>query len=180
MAEQSLAELAARAGEEVGVSRWITVDQAMIDAFADLTDDHQYIHVDPERTRRETALEGTIAHGFLTLSLLSPMSQDARPRVAGVTMSLNYGFDRVRFLSPVPAGARIRGRFVLLSAEETAPGEATLRWRATVEIEGQERPALVADWIGRHYLAGQAGREGSVAGFARGHRGTVRPREKGA
>ena len=143
--------LAARAGEEVGVSSWLTVTQEQIDAFAALTDDHQYIHVDPERAA-ETPFGGTIAHGFLTLSLLAPLAYEARPRVAGTSMSVNYGFDRLRFVAPVPAGGRIRARFRLARLEEDAPGQVTFHWDVTMEIEGSERPALVADWITRAYL----------------------------
>lgn len=149
----ALAELTGMVGREVGVSRWFEMSQARIDAHADTTEDWQFIHVDPERAARETPFGGTIAHGFLTLSLLSAMLYDAVPRIEGVAMGVNYGMNRMRFLSPVPAGARVRGRFVLKSAEETRPGEVTLIWDATVEIEGQERPALVAEWIGRQYLA---------------------------
>lgn len=139
-------------GQEVGVSRWIGVDQAMIDAFADLTDDHQFIHVDPARARAETPFGGTIAHGFLTLSLLPAMARSARPAIAGVRMGVNYGFERIRFLAPVPAGARLRGRFTLAELDERAPGEVTLAWDVTVEIEGGARPALAARWISRQYL----------------------------
>lgn len=139
-------------GQELGVSRWITVDQARIDAFAKVTEDHQFIHVDPARAAAETPFGGTIAHGFLTLSLLSAMAYDAQPQLDGIRMSVNYGFDRVRFLSPVPAGARIRARFTLKAAEERVPGEVTMTWGVLVEIEGQDKPALAADWLGRRYL----------------------------
>lgn len=147
-----LADLRARVGEEIGVSDWIMVDQGMIDAFADLTDDHQFIHVDPERARAETDFGGTIAHGFLTLALLPALARTARPAIAGARMGLNYGFDRLRFLAPVPAGARLRGRFTLAALEERTPGEVTLAWEVTVEIEGATRPALAARWLSRQYL----------------------------
>ena len=152
MHDVSPADLAPRVGEEVGVSSWIRVDQATIDAFAHLTGDDQFIHIDPGRARRETSFGGAVAHGFLTLSLLGVMAREAQPVLAGLTVSLNYGFDRIRFLSPVPAGARIRGRFVLSALEERRPGEITLHWSVTVEIEGHERPALIAHWISRRYV----------------------------
>jgi len=148
--------LKARLGEEVGVSDWFAVGQAQIDAFADLTGDHQFIHVDPVRAA-DTAFGGTIAHGFLTLSLLSWFAGNARPRIAGTRHSVNYGFDKLRFVAPVPAGSRVRGRFRLTRLEQRVPGEVTQHYEVTVEIEGAEnvtggRPALVADWITRAYL----------------------------
>ena len=132
------------------ISRWLTIDQARIDAFAEVIEDHQFIHVDPARAA-ETRFGGTIAHGFLTLSLLSAMAYDAIPLTDA--LSVNYGFDRIRFLSPVPAGARVRGRFTLAEVEERAPGERTLRWDVSVEVEGSERPALVARWLSRRYAS---------------------------
>lgn len=147
----TLDELAALAGRELGVSGWVPVTQSEIDAFAALTGDDQFIHVDPVRAA-ETPFGGTVAHGFLTLSLLSRFAREARPRIAGARMGVNYGFDRVRFVAPVQAGSRVRGRFRLTGVERTAPGEATLHWQVTVEIEGVDRPALVADWITRTYL----------------------------
>lgn len=134
-------------GQEVGVSRWITVDQARIDAFARITEDEQFIHVDPERARA-TPFGGTIAHGFLTLSLASAMSYDAVAPLEGVVMGVNYGFDKLRFLAPVPAGSRVRGRFKLLSADDKGGGRWLLKHELTVEIEGAEKPALIAEWLG--------------------------------
>ena len=151
--EMTVDALAALEGEEVGVSSWLAVTQAMIDGFADLTDDHQYIHVDPARAA-ETPFGGTIAHGFLTLSLLAPLAYEVRPRPAGATMSVNYGFDRLRFVAPVRAGARIRARFRLDRLERDTPGQVTMHWGVTMEVEGEDRPALVADWITRAYLGG--------------------------
>lgn len=139
-------------GKEVGVSRWIHIDQARIDAFADTTEDRQYIHVDPERAR-ETPLGGTIAHGFLTLSLASAMNFDAVEPLDGLSMGVNYGFDRLRFIAPVPAGSNIRGRFRLLAAEDKGGGRWLLRYEITVEIEGSDKPALVAEWLGLQVLA---------------------------
>ena len=134
-------------GQEVGVSRWIEVDQARIDAFAKITEDEQFIHVDPERAKA-TPFGGTIAHGFLTLSLASAMSYDAVAPLDGVVMGVNYGFDKLRFLTPVPAGSRIRGRFKLLSAEDKGGGRWLLKHELTVEIEGADKPALIAEWLG--------------------------------
>lgn len=134
-------------GQEVGVSRWIEVDQARIDAFARITEDEQFIHVDPERAKA-TPFGGTIAHGFLTLSLASAMSYDAVAPLDGVIMGVNYGFDRLRFLAPVPAGSRVRGRFRLLSAEDKGGGRWLLKHELTVEIEGGDKPALIAEWLG--------------------------------
>ncbi len=153
----SLDQYRAGIGREMGVSRWFTVDQALIDAYAEISQDHQFIHTDPARAAAETPFGGTIAHGFLTVALLSAMAYDAQPPIAGAGMSINYGFDRLRFLAPVPAGARLRGRFTLAALEERRAGEVTLHWDVTVEIEGQQRPALVARWIGRRYLTAQAG-----------------------
>ena len=138
-------------GQEVGVSRWIEVDQARIDAFARITEDEQFIHVDPERARA-TPFGGTIAHGFLTLSLASAMSYDAVAPLDGVVMAVNYGFDKLRFLAPVPAGSKVRGRFRLLSAEDKGAQDGVTRWllkhELTVEIEGADKPALIAEWLG--------------------------------
>jgi acyl dehydratase len=134
-------------GQEVGVSRWIEVDQARIDAFARITEDEQFIHVDPERARA-TPFGGTIAHGFLTLSLASAMSYDAVAPLDGVVMGVNYGFDKLRFLAPVPAGSKVRGRFRLLSAEDKGGGRWLLKHELTVEIEGGDKPALIAEWLG--------------------------------
>ena len=144
-------------GQEVGLSRWITVDQARIDAFAKITEDEQFIHVDPERARA-TPFGGTIAHGFLTLSLASAMSYDAVAPLDGVIMGVNYGFDKLRFLAPVPAGSRIRGRFKLLSAEDKGAQDGVTRWllkhELTVEIEGADKPALIAEWLGMQMVKG--------------------------
>ena len=134
-------------GQEVGLSRWITVDQARIDAFARVTEDEQFIHVDPERAKA-TPFGGTIAHGFLTLSLASAMSYDAVPPLDGVVMGVNYGFDKLRFLALVPAGSKVRGRFRLLSAEDKGEGRWLLKHELTIEIEGADKPALIAEWLG--------------------------------
>jgi acyl dehydratase len=146
-------ELRARIGGELGVSYWITVGQAMIDRFANVTGDHQFIHVDPARAAAETPFGGTIAHGFLTLSLLSHMGAEALPRIAGRVRGINYGFDRVRFLTPVPAGGRVRGRFALADLQARSPQEILIRYAVTVELDGADRPALAADWLALVVLA---------------------------
>jgi acyl dehydratase len=147
----SLDEIRARIGSEVGVSSWLTVDQARIEAFANATEDRQFIHVDPEAAAK-TPFGGTIAHGFLTLSLLSRMAAEATFVPESVKMAVNYGFDRIRFLSPVRSGKRVRGRFTLDSMEEKAPGQWLLRHIVTVEIEGEEKPALTAAWLGLMFI----------------------------
>ena len=147
MSEITLDDYKARIGQEVGLSRWIEVAQERIDAFADVTEDHQFIHVDPERARA-TPFGGTVAHGFLTMSLLAPMAFDAQPTLAGTTMVVNYGFDRVRLIAPVRAGSRIRGRFVLKEVVDRGPKEIMSKTQVTVEIEGSDKPALVADMLG--------------------------------
>ena len=146
-----IADLKVLVGTEVGVSSWVTIDQAKIDSFAEVTGDRQFIHVDPARAAA-TPFGGTIAHGFLTLSLLSAFGVEAQPKIAGATMGINYGFDKVRFLAPVKAGSRVRGRFVLASLTQPMPEEVDLTWKSTIEIEGGKRPALVADWLNRFYL----------------------------
>ncbi|MET1112978.1 MAG: MaoC family dehydratase [Allosphingosinicella sp.] len=143
----SIEEIQSKVGSEVGVSGWILVDQARIDAFADVTEDPQFIHIDPEAAAK-TPFGGTIAHGFLTLSLLSRMAADAMLRPEGVKMGVNYGFERVRFMAPVRSGKRVRGRFTLARFEEKRPGQWQFVHNVAVEIEGEEKPALVADWIG--------------------------------
>jgi acyl dehydratase len=143
----NLDQIRASIGDEVGVSSWLTIDQARIDAFADATEDRQFIHVDPEAAA-QTPFGGTIAHGFLTLSLLSRMAAEGMLVPDGLKMAVNYGFDRVRFLAPVKSGKRVRGRFTLDSIEEKAPGQWLLRHIVTVEIEGEDKPALTAAWLG--------------------------------
>jgi acyl dehydratase len=150
--DMALETLKARQGTEIGVSRWFEIGQARIDRFAEITEDTFFIHVDPERAARETPYGGTIAHGFLTASLLSAMAYDALPRLRGAARSVNYGFNRLRFVSPVRAGSRVRGRFTLTRADDGKPGEVTLEYATTVEIEGEPRPALAADWLSRHFF----------------------------
>ena len=143
----SLDEIRARVGSDIGASNWIEISQQSIDTFADVTGDRQFIHVDVEAAR-QTPFGGTIAHGFLTLSLLSQMAAGAMLIPAGMKMGVNYGFDRVRFLAPVRSGARVRGHFRLAAVEEKRPGQWQFLHNVTVEIEGEEKPALTADWIG--------------------------------
>jgi acyl dehydratase len=143
----SLDEIRAHVGEEIGLSSWLTVDQERIDAFAEATEDRQFIHTDPAAAA-QTPFGGTIAHGFLSLSLLSRMGAEVMLIPEGVKMAVNYGLDRVRFLAPVKAGSQVRGRFTLDSVEEKAPGQILMRHTVTVEIEGEDKPALTAQWLG--------------------------------
>lgn len=133
-------------GKETGVSDWVLIDQARIDTFADVTEDHQFIHINPEAAAK-TPFGGTIAHGFLTLSMLSKLAEGTVLVLDGVKMGVNYGFEKVRLMSPVRAGKRIRGRFVLMEADERAPGRWQFKYNAKVEIEGEDKPALVAEWV---------------------------------
>lgn len=144
--EISLSEFAGLVGTEVGVSKWFDVPQSRIDLFADATDDHQFIHVDAQRAE-ETQFGGTIAHGFLTMSLLSAMNFDCVPSARERTLGINYGFDKVRFMSPVPSGSRIRGRFKLADARFRGENMLVLSYDVTVEIEGAAKPAMVATWL---------------------------------
>jgi acyl dehydratase len=144
-----LQDFAAKVGQDIGTSDWILVDQAMIDAFAETTNDHQFIHVNPEMAKA-TPFGGTIAHGFLSLSLLSAMSASA-VEPPEVMMSVNYGFNKVRFLTPVKSGKRIRGHFKLLELAEKRPGQWQQTVEATVEIEGEDKPCLIAEWIFQHF-----------------------------
>jgi acyl dehydratase len=142
-----LADIAAAVGREVGVSSWLTIGQDRIDAFAETTEDRQFIHVDPAAAA-QTPFGGTVAHGFLTLSMLSRMAAEAMILPDTLKMAVNYGFDRVRFLAPVRAGKRVRGRFVLDSVTQKAPGQWLMTHTVTVEIEGEDKPALTAQWRG--------------------------------
>jgi acyl dehydratase len=141
----------AMVGKEVGVSEWHVMDQKRIDAFAAATEDHQFIHVDPERAGK-TPFGSTIAHGFLTMSMLPVMSYEALPQLADVAMGVNYGTDKIRFVSPVKSGTRIRGRFTLTEATLRKSKELFTRIHVSVEIEGEAKPALVADWLGLTYF----------------------------
>jgi acyl dehydratase len=142
-----LEDIRCKIGEEIGISGWLTIDQKRIDEFADATEDRQFIHVDPEAAAR-TPFGGTIGHGFLSLSMLSRMAAETMLVPDNIKMAVNYGLDRVRFIAPVKSGKRIRGRFRLDSVDEKAPGQLLLRHTVTVEIEGEEKPALTAEWLG--------------------------------
>jgi acyl dehydratase len=134
-------------GRDIGVTAWRLIDQDTIDRFADVTNDVQFVHVDPVRAQKEGPFGRTVAHGLLTLSLLPTFAFEALPVVEGTVLAVNYGFDKVRFLAPVPSGARVRGRFVLRDAVLRSAKELQSRFEVTVEIEGSNRPALAADWL---------------------------------
>jgi acyl dehydratase len=146
------ADLHASVGQSF-TSHWFVVDQSRIDAFAKVTEDEQFIHIDPDKAA-ETPFGGTVAHGFLTLSMLSPMAYSALPRVEGAAMGVNYGFDRVRFLHPVRSGSRVRGQFLLISVIKRSERELQLVYDVTVEIEGAHKPALAATWLTLQVLEG--------------------------
>lgn len=143
----SLDDIRAKVGHPVGVSDWIEVSQERIGEFADATEDRQFIHTDPALAA-QTPFGGTIAHGFLSLSLLSRMAADVMIVPDTTKMAVNYGLDRVRFVAPVKSGKRVRGHFTLDAADEKSPGQLLLKHTVTVEIEGEERPALTAQWLG--------------------------------
>jgi len=145
-----LGALRARLGQEVAVSGWVDVSQQRIDAFAAATDDSQWIHTDPARARTESPYGTTIAHGFLTLSLVSVMSRQAM-RIGNLRLAVNYGVNRVRFVAPVEAGSRIRGRFAPIVLEESGGG-VQVTWRITVEREHGDKPCCVAEWVVRYYV----------------------------
>lgn len=143
----TLAAIADFVGKELGVSDWITIDQQRIDDFAACTGDHQWIHVDVERARRESPFGTTIAHGYLMLSLLPVMQYQVGTQPDGVVAALNYGSDKVRFITPVRSGARVRDHITLVGAEDKGGGRVLTRTRHIVQIEGEEEPALVADTL---------------------------------
>jgi acyl dehydratase len=144
--EITIDELKTKVGQELGVSEWMPISQQDINKFAFLTNDHQFIHVDVEKAK-ESPFGGTIAHGFFTISLIVPMAHSALPAIKDRTMGVNYGFDRLRLMSPVKSGAKIRGRFVLKSLESKTEKQHQLVHTVTIEIEGEQKPALVADWV---------------------------------
>ncbi len=145
----TLADLRDLTGQEIGTSDWIAIDQQRINAFADATGDHQWIHVDVERARRETPFGATIAHGFLTLSLVSALMRQT-VAIDGLRMTINYGLNRVRFVSPVPAGSRVRARVALGAVGDVKDGTQAA-WTITVEREGGDKPCVVAEWLVRYY-----------------------------
>jgi acyl dehydratase len=146
-----VADYLALKGKEIGTSDWIEVTQDRIDRFADVTEDLQFIHIDPVRAK-ETPFGSTIAHGYLTLSLLSKMAYDAMPGIAGSKMGVNYGLNSVRFLAPVKAGKRVRGHFRMADVAERAPGVFQSTVEVKVEIEGEDKPALAAEWVTLAYV----------------------------
>jgi acyl dehydratase len=146
--QTALTNAQALIGTEVGVSNWITVDQQMIDTFADTTQDTQWIHVDPDRAAAETPFGGTIAHGFLTLSLASRFAYDCFAMLPGQVMGINYGMNKLRFLMPVRAGSKLRGRFTLQDVKARSDTDLLRTNILTIEIEGEKTPALVAEWLG--------------------------------
>ena len=143
--DYSIATISQYVGQELGVSEWITINQERINDFADFTGDHQWIHVNVERAKRESLFGTTIAHGYLTLSLAAALSMELGIIPASVSQALNYGLDKVRFLAPVKSGSRVRDRVVLLAAEPQGKGRILLKFRNTIEIEGEAKPALIAD-----------------------------------
>ena len=145
-----IADAKSRIGQEIGLSDWMLIDQPRVDAFAEVTGDHQWIHVDVERAKRESPFGGPIAHGYLTVSLLAKFAGECIA-VDGVKLAVNYGLNRVRFAAPVKVGSRVRARFVLAAVEDIAGG-AQMLWQATVEIEGSEKPACVAEMVTRWYF----------------------------
>jgi acyl dehydratase len=147
---EGIEELKTLAGQEVGASDWFEITQSRINDFADATGDHQWIHLDVERAKTNSPFGSTIAHGFLTLSLLPHLSEQAYDVRGNFKMGINYGLNRLRFVSPVPAGSRVRARFTLQSVEDVAGGHQ-IAWAVTVETEGGAKPALVAEWLVRYY-----------------------------
>lgn len=150
----TVASLDSLVGRQFAPTEWILIDQQRIDQFADCTGDHQFIHVDPERVARETPFPGTLAHGFLLLSLAAGHRQRDFPAVSDVALVLNYGLERLRFLSPVHAGARVRYHSRVLAAEPRGDGRVLLRQEAKLEVEGQEKPALVAELLALYIARG--------------------------
>ena len=142
----SVAELQAKVGQEIGSSNWLSVDQKMINTFADVTLDHQFIHIDPVAAAK-TPFGTTIAHGFLSLSLLSHFAAEALPGVKGRVMGINYGFDKLRFVTPVTVNSRIRAHFVLGALHVRSATDIQMRYDVRVEIEGKDKPALIAEWL---------------------------------
>jgi acyl dehydratase len=145
--EFTIAEIGEHIGRELGVSDWVTIDQSRIDTFADCTCDHQWIHVDVERAKRESPFRGPIAHGYLILSMVAPLSMEIGIVPKDAAAGLNYGIDKVRFLAPVPAGARVRLRVVIIGVEPREGGQAIMKTQNTLEIEGLQKPALIAETL---------------------------------
>ena len=147
MSSLTLSSLRERVGQELGVSDWVTIDQARINTFASCTGDHQWIHVDIERAKRESPYRGPVAHGYLTLALVAPLSMQVGVIPNDAAAGLNYGIDKVRFLAPVPTGARVRLRVVLAGVEPREGGQLVMKTQNTLEMEGSEKPALIAETL---------------------------------
>jgi acyl dehydratase len=143
----TISQLGERVGQELGVSDWVTIDQSRIDKFAACTGDHQWIHVDVERAERESPYGGAVAHGYLTLAMIAPLSMQIGVIPKDAAAGLNYGVDKARFLAPVPAGARVRLRVVLTGVEPKDGGQAIMKTRNTLEVEGSDKPAVVAETL---------------------------------
>lgn len=153
--KNTVESIQARVGREIGVSEWMEITQEMVDRFADLTDDHQFIHVDPVAAAR-THFGGTIAHGFLVLSMISRFLRAADYQLGEAEMTLNYGFEKIRFITPVRTGSRIRGRFVLKGMVERAPGQWLSTLQVAIETEDSAKPAVIAEWLGLQLLKADA------------------------
>jgi acyl dehydratase len=147
MGNLTLAGLSERVGQELGVSNWVAIDQPRINTFASCTGDHQWIHVDVERSKRESPFRGPVAHGYLTLAMVAPLAMEIGIIPTDAAAGLNYGIDKVRFLAPVPAGARVRLRVVLAGIEPKEAGQVIMKTQNTLEVEGSEKPALVAETL---------------------------------
>jgi acyl dehydratase len=156
--EFTISQLGERIGQELGVSDWVTIDQSRIDKFAACTGDHQWIHVDVERAERESPYGGAVAHGYLTLAMVAPLAMQIGVLPKDATAGLNYGVDKARFLAPVPAGARVRLRVVLTGVEPKDGGQAIMKTRNTLEIEGSDKPALVAEALA-YLIPAQGGKQ---------------------
>mgnify|MGYP001235929112 FL=1 len=146
-AECSISEIKKFLGSEVGLSDWVVINQERINKFAKLTEDEQFIHIDPERASKETPFGGTVAHGFLTLSMLVKLAESALPKIKDVKFTINYGFDKIRFIYPVAANSNLRARFILKEVEERSLTQIMTKWDVSVEIKNVERPAIVATWV---------------------------------
>jgi acyl dehydratase len=147
MGDLTLSQLGEHVGRELGVSEWVAIEQSRIDAFAACTGDHQWIHVDVERAKRESPFRSPIAHGYLTLAMIAPLSMEIGIIPKDAAAGLNYGIDKVRFLAPVPAGARVRLRVSLVGIEPREGGQTVMKTRNTLEVEGSEKPALIAETL---------------------------------
>ena len=147
MTKISLNELTTLVGKNLGCSDWLLIEQDRINLFADCTEDHQFIHVNEDRAKKETPFGGTIAHGFLSLSLLSKLSYGVALELENVKMSINYGFEKIRFIHPVPSGSKVRAHFFLNNAVERKSNQWMLTYDITLEIEGSDKPVLSAQWL---------------------------------